>query len=155
HAWKRLQYITPARKKRIPTRSISEDQGRGAARQSSLMLRVSEELACRSNIAALTPESKSQRLLIRFLVEPDHQGLATAKGRRPQVAGRPKQMGQQRLVVGRVLLQVEGHDLLTPGRHDLLDRPGQRQGLVLAAALPGGVGRGAHLHVVRLKVPLS
>lgn len=77
-------------------------------------------------------------------------------GRSFQVAGRPKQMSRQSVVVGRVGFHVENDDVLTARDQDALDRAGQFDGFLPSALLLAGIDDlGGLADGVLLKEPLS
>ena len=82
----------------------------------------------------------NQYLAEFFGVESHEQRLAAAHRGRPRVARRAEQVVEQRLLVRRVVLHVEGDHDFPPSRDDAIHAAHQRERVVPASAMLGRVG---------------
>jgi hypothetical protein len=88
-------------------------------------------------------------------VETNVERVALPNRWRTQIAGRTEQVAGQRIVVGRVVVHVDRHDLLSLGDVNGASGPGQGQRFRPALPKFAGIGAGLNRYLILLKEPLS
>jgi hypothetical protein len=77
--------------------------------------------------------------IVRRLTEPNDQSPSPPQGRRPKVAGGAKNVGQERVNIGRVFLHIKGNDSLASPDQNAVRRAGENQGLCFSQSILAGV----------------